>query len=483
MNKTRRFVNIEKMLPTKLAFIDIETTGASLNSDRIIDIGILRVEDGRLVGTYSTLIDPQDDIPREITRLTGITTDQVRRAPTFTQVRDDILEHLEGCVVVAHNAQFDCSFLKAEFRRCGRKFLHKRLCTVKLSRVLYPHYRRHNLDTIMERHGIASQDRHRGLGDAKVLWDFYQSVLKEHSQEKIRKVVGHILKRPSLPASLNRQMVSNLPNCPGVYIFYGSDGACLYVGKSNNIKKRVLQHFTNSGLSSTQLKIAQQVKSIETVKTAGELGALIRESRLVKKLQPLYNRVLRKARKLVILKRVKKDGQYTTVVLEDSSRINPEELSDILLIFKSRKQAKTYLVDCAKNHNLCEKLLGLEKTKRQCFGYSLGRCKGACVYKEPSYLYNVRFEEAFGQKAISPWPFSGPVVVEEVDPESEQTERILIDKWCLLGKADDVYSQISANDVAFDWDIYKILRRYFRNKKNSRNIKPIAPQFLTPYNL
>lgn len=464
------------MLPTKLAFLDIETTGANLTSDRIIDIGILRVENNKLVNSYSTLIDPGDDVPPEITRLTGITTDQTRRAPTFSQVRDDILELVKDCVVVAHNAQFDYSFLKAEFKRTGRRFANRRLCTVKLSRALFPRFKRHNLDTIIERHGIVCEDRHRGLGDAKVLWDFYQRVLNELKEEKILEAVTSLLRRPSLPLNIDKKIVADLPKTPGVYVFYGaagpngSDGAPLYVGKSKNIKKRVMQHFTNSSLSSTEMKIAHLVKSIEAIKTAGELGALIRESDMVKKLQPLYNRVLRKTRKLVVLKRVKKDGDYTTVTLEDSDQISPEDLPNLLLIFKSQKQAKDYLVDCAKNHALCEKLLGLEKTKRQCFGNSLGRCRGACIGEEPTHLYNVRFEEAFGEKAIKPWPYSGPVVIEEWDEEKEAAERILVDKWCLLGPADDAYSQNSLKDIVFDFDIYKILVRYFRNKENQSKI-------------
>lgn len=184
--------------------------------------------------------------------------------------------------------------------------------------------------------------------------------------------------------------------------------------------------------------------------------------------------MLRKTRSLVVLKRVKKDSHYTTVELTDSASILPDELSDIILIFKSKKQAKTYLADCAKNYKLCEKLLGLENTKRQCFAYSIGRCKGACLSQEPTYAYNTRFEEAFGQKAIRPWPYKSAVLVEEYDPDAEKTEVMVIDKWCLLGKIEDGYPNLESQNLSFDYDIYKILVRYFKSPKNRKNIKSLS---------
>lgn len=263
------------MLPAKLAFLDIETTGTNLRSDRIIDIGVLRVENNQLVTTYSSLIDPGCGLPLEITRLTTITEGQLRKAPTFIQVRDDLLELFKDCVLVAHNAQFDLGFLKAEFKRTGKRFFAKKLCTVRLSRLLYPKLKRHNLDTLVERHGIECKERHRGLADAKVLWDFYQLMVKSHPKETLLEAINSILRKPSLPIPIAQETVRNLPVSSGVYIFYGSDGLPLYVGKSKNIKKRVMQHFSNSSLSSTEMKIAQQIQSVEAIQTAGELGALI----------------------------------------------------------------------------------------------------------------------------------------------------------------------------------------------------------------
>ncbi|MDO8452168.1 MAG: exonuclease domain-containing protein [bacterium] len=288
------------MLPQRLAFVDLETTGGSLNRDRIIEIGILRVEDGKLVKTYQSLIDPGTRVPPEIERLTGITSKELEGAPTFYQIKDDIKEALKDCVFVAHNVRFDYSFLKNEFKRYNVKFSPKHFCTVKLSRHLYPKERRHNLDAVMERFNIPCEKRHRAFDDASVLWEFYQKVQGLFSVETIMAGISSAIKKPTLPINITQLDLERIPESPGVYIFYGAEGMPLYIGKSVNLKNRVLQHFSSDHLSGIEMKIAQQIQNIETIETVGELGALIKESDLIKKLQPLYNRRLRNLKQLVV---------------------------------------------------------------------------------------------------------------------------------------------------------------------------------------
>lgn len=475
LNKTRMSVNIACMLTGKLAFVDIETTGASLNSDRIIDIGILRVENFRLVSKFHTLIDPQRHLPREITQLTGITEGELKKAPTFSQVKDEIIDNLKDCVFVAHNAQFDYRFLRREFKYIGIPFCLKRLCTVRLSKLLYPQFARHNLDSLIERHGITCAARHRGFGDAEVLWDFFQKIQLEHPIEKIKTFVDFALGRPNVPTHLPEGLIDSLPETPGVYVLYAADGAPLYIGKSKNIKKRVLSHFTISNASPQVLKLTQNVTDIQTYKTAGEIGALLLESELVKKLQPLYNKRLRTSRELVVLKTVKGQGEYSTVKIEQKSAIDPQDLQSVINIFRSKKQATEYLILRAKEFNLCDKLLGLEKTKNACFGYSLKRCKGACIEEEEMLQYNIRFEEAFSQ-SIRPWPFDKPVIIVEENDEGD-VEGHIIDKWCYLGtlKGSNFESNSAtlSRQIRFDLDIYKIIKSFLKKSGNRKFIKPI----------
>jgi DNA polymerase III subunit epsilon len=454
------------MLPTKLAFVDVETTGLRSNFDRIIEIGVLRVEDGQLVKTFKTLLNPGCSLPPEITYLTGITSAELENAPSFREIRDDLEEVLADCVMVAHNVRFDYSFLRNEFKRLGVNFSPKQICTVKLSRQLYPQYPRHNLDSLIERLGIECATRHRAFEDAGVLWEFYQIILQSFKKEQLLQALNKVWKRPSLPVNLSIDL-NTLPDGPGVYIFYGQSEVPLYVGKSVNIKTRVLSHFSSDHSSGKEMKIAQQIESIETISTCGELGALLKENYLIKKLQPLYNRMQRYTQKLVAIKRFNSVNNYEQVSLEVLEDINIADLETILGVFKSQKAAKAFLINLAKEYELCEKLLGIEKTKEACFGYRLGRCKGACVNQEAAVKYNFRFINAFSKKQIKSWPFNGPILIKEDDILNEKQEGFLVDKWCLISEN---------REYQFDLDTYKILDRYLRSEKNIKKIQVLKSQ-------
>lgn len=444
------------MLPGKIAFVDIETTGTSLRRDRIIEIGVLRVENNRLVDQFESLINPETRLPPEITMLTGITEKDLDRAPNFHGVKKDLRQILGDCVFSAHNVRFDYGFVKREFRNVDVTYHAKNLCTVKLSRRLFPRYRRHSLDSLIDRFNFPVSRRHRALDDAAVLWKFYQLVQNSFPAKKVEEAVNTVLKRPTRPIGLSEETLDNLPESPGVYIFYGESGAPLYVGKSKNIQNRVLSHFQNDGQSGLEMRLASQIKSIDTVKTAGELGALLKESQLVKKLQPLYNRQLRESQKMIIIKESR--HLYSQVTLIDTNEISPDDLDNILGVFKSRHQAKELLANLAKEFKLCAKMLGLEKGPGPCFGYRLGRCPGACLGKEKPEKFNARFALAFSKVKLHSWPYPGPIQIKEENPDDDTVEIHLIDKWCHLGSPD------SPGPYKFDLDTYKILRRYlYRN--------------------
>lgn len=176
-----------------LVFLDIETTGGSPVSSRITEIGALRVEGGKVVGRFSQLVNPGEHVPSFITRLTGIDDSMLWDMPGFQGIADDLEAFLEGAVFVAHNVQFDYGFIKAEYHRLGRTFNMDRFCTAQLSRRLYPKQRRHNLDTIIEAHGLTVENRHRALDDARALHEFFESALKQHGVD-VYTAIGHIYK-------------------------------------------------------------------------------------------------------------------------------------------------------------------------------------------------------------------------------------------------------------------------------------------------
>lgn len=469
------------MLPTRLAFVDVETTGTRPQYDRVIEIGIVQTEHGQVIDTYSTLINPGYTLPPEIEKITGITSRDVLDSPPFGQVAKEIFERLQGYTLVAHNVRFDYGFLKAEFARLEKSFSPKHFCTVRLSRTLFPNEYHHNLDAIIERFQLSVKNRHRALDDALAISIFYEKAKKIVGNDAFEQALSIVTKKPSSPLNLDPRILDTLPETAGVYMFYGGSDIPLYIGKSINIKDRVLSHFSGDIRSPLEMKIAQQIESIETITTAGELGALFLESQLIKTKLPLYNRMLRQKKELTVIRQKENEDGYLTIRPEIFSDAKTDDLSSICGIYRSKKQMKDHLASLAKDNMLCEKLLGIEKVSKNCFGYRLGRCKGACSGKEKSLSYNIRFIEAFSKTRIKQWPFKGPIIIEERDEIADKKEFFLVDNWCLLGSiATDSFDSFNErqHDYLFDLDMYKILVRFLFQSKNSTKIHflPNKPQ-------
>ncbi len=187
------------MLNRPLVFLDLETTGATAAYDRITEIGLIEVDNGKYMREWSTLVNPQRRIPPFIESLTGISNAMVERAPTFAAVSIELHARLLGKLVVAHNARFDYGFLRAEFGRIDTVYLSELVCTVKLSRKLFPGHARHNLDTLIERHDIICEARHRALGDARVLWDLIEKWRVNPGTDALHAAVA--AQQPKPPAS------------------------------------------------------------------------------------------------------------------------------------------------------------------------------------------------------------------------------------------------------------------------------------------
>ena len=289
------------LLDAPLAIVDLETTGTDPAADRVTEIAVLEV-DGfeqrgfRVRAEWSTLVNPGTGIPSPIQALTGITDEMVAAAPSFAELAAGLHERLAGRVFVAHNARFDYGFLRREFDRAGIKFTAKTLCTVRLSRRLYPGQAHHNLDSLIARHGIDCRARHRAAGDADALWQFLRIAEREHGEEVVAVAARQIARQPTLPPQLERAALDAVPEAPGVYLFYGEGSQPLYIGKSASMRTRVLSHFSGPG-AARAAELSQRVRRIDWRRTAGELGALLLEARLVKELAPEFNRrLLRHAR-------------------------------------------------------------------------------------------------------------------------------------------------------------------------------------------
>ena len=442
-----------------LAFVDLETTGATATHDRITEIGIVEVDADGSVREWQQLVNPGMRISPFIEQLTGISNDMVADAPPFEAVAAATLKRLEGRLFIAHNARFDYGFLKNEFKRLGITFRASVLCTVKLSRTLYPEHKRHNLDSLIERHDLQAQARHRALADAQLIHQFWQKIHGARSSEDIEAALKTQNANPSLPPHLDAGIVDDLPEAPGVYLFYGENSLPIYVGKAKDIRQRVLAHFAGDHSAAKEMELAQQVRRIDWMETAGEIGALLKESALVKQLQPLHNRQLRKNDEACTWILIDEGEGWLRPQLTALADIGAGATSACYGLFKSSKEATKVLRTLAESHHLCDALLGLEKAKpgKPCFAHQLKRCKGACIGSEPYAKHTVRLISALvGLKWVA-WPFTGPALLREGD------EIHLIEGWRYLGTArsdEELHALLDSPRPPFDRDIYKILTKY-----------------------
>jgi len=448
----------------KLIFVDLETTGANPIVDRITEIGIVEVQ-GEQVARWSTLVNPQVPIPPFIQNLTGITDAMVASAPVFEDLAEALLERLRGGLFIAHNARFDYGFLRNAFKAAGLSLRADVLCTVKLSRRLYPEEPKHNLDVLIQRHQLQADGRHRALADADLLWQLWGKLQQKIAPETFGQALAHLLQRPSTPSHLDPNVLDDIPDTPGVYLFYGENNALLYVGKSVHLRQRVLSHFNGDHRLFQDMRMSQQIHRLEWRETTGELGALLLEAQLIKDLQPIHNRALRRQRELCAWQlRPLADGM-SQPVLVNASEVDFGAAEGLYGLFSSRKKAETSLREIADTHELCHALLGLEKAAigKPCFAHQLRRCRGACCGKEAAALYQARLEAALAGLKLSTWPYPGAVALVEKAPDGTEQAHV-VHNWCYLGSARaeaDVWSLLEQSPArpAFDVDTYKILVR------------------------
>lgn len=468
-----------KEYPEIFSIIDTETSGMRPPFSRIIDIGIIRVENGKEVERFQTLVNPGVPLPARIASFTSITDEDLAVAPAFEDIALQVQELLAGAVFVAHNAPFDYAFIQSEFSRLGIPFSAETLCSVKLSRALSPKSRSHNLDSVIDRYGIRiSGQRHRALPDAEAVWEFMRIADAAHSEDQLAAAVRRARSGSLGPGTspVERDTFTDLPDSAGVYMFYGPEQELLYIGKSEHVRTRARSHFHTSDIKKEQI-LQKETTSIASLKTSGELSALLLESALIKAQSPLYNRALRKRKLLVIAKEGKNEEGYATLTLDRTADIDPNE--GALSVFRTMSQAKTRIRDLAKEYQLCPKLLGIETGSGPCFGSQLGTCRGACTGKESVEEHNERFAGAFRTRRLRAWPYAGIVMIDEKEDEERGTA-IFIRDWILLGaysyENDGYRPLIEASEKlpGFDYDTYKILARYLLNRKNRRSIRTLS---------
>ncbi|WP_051141375.1 DEDD exonuclease domain-containing protein [Salisaeta longa] len=294
---------------TTFVVTDTETTGTKTPTDRIIEIGAVKLRGSTIVDRFQQLINPQRSIPRRITRLTGISTGMVVDAPPMDDVLPDFLDFLGDGVFVAHNLPFDERFVNAACSRLGYDPLaNEGLCTLRLARRLLPGLRKRGLSRLIDFYGITINGRHRALGDAEatavVLQRFLSQLAFEHEVDTTKELLAFqhrsyktVRSAPKHLERLRTEVLPDVPDAPGVYRMTRANGEVLYIGKAKRLARRVRSYFT--GIEShtpRRRKLMKHMRRLEWTPTDTELEALLLESRLIKRHKPRYNRAQRRYR-------------------------------------------------------------------------------------------------------------------------------------------------------------------------------------------
>lgn len=371
------------------AIIDLETTGGNAVHDKITEIAIYLHNGKEVVDHFVSLINPECSIPPFISRLTGIDNDMVSTAPKFYEVAKDIVEFTDGATIVAHNATFDYSFLCQEYKSLGFTYSRDYLCTVRMSRKLIPGFRSYSLGNLCQQLGIQIENRHRAAGDALATVKLFELLMsKESFQEQIQVQTKNDYLHLRFPAGFDKKLVEGLPENPGVYYLYNEDGSIIYIGKSNNIRKRVLTHFSNKETRKS-LAMRNAIRDVSFEETGSELIALLLESAEIKAKQPVFNRAQKNSYfNYGVYLNLDERGYYCL----HTKRIKGSEQP--LSTYKTQEEAVNTLERMAAKYGLCRKLCGMYAISHACFHYSIHQCKGACIGKESTDEYNSRVQDA-----------------------------------------------------------------------------------------
>lgn len=440
--------------------VDIETTGNGIKGNKITEISIFKYDGYEVIDEFTSLVNPECEIPYFITALTGIDNHMVRDAPTLYEIADQIIEITKDTIFVAHSVNFDYNVIKNEFQHIGRDFVRKKLCTVRLSRKLIPGYRSYSLGKLCSALGITLTDRHRARGDAHATTILFQRLLRsEGAAEVFKTFLNARSQEATLPPELQKEVYDKLPQKPGVYYFKNSTGKIIYVGKAINIKKRVLSHFYDK--ASKEVRMCRETADIDFELSGSELVALLMESDAIKHHYPLYNR----AQKRTI-------QQYAIFSYEDRNGIlhlahnKLKAVPNPITIFYSTTDCRSTLQELCKTFALCPKYCHLQERVEHCSHYEITTCSGICRGKEEIEGYNKKVEQAIEALKSELQNF----VVQEKGRTLEEQAFIWIENGRYAG-----YGFVQKEDTIHSYDD---LDTFLIRKKNTLETQRIVQSYL-----
>lgn len=371
------------------AIVDIETTGSYAAANGITEISI-HVHDGNtVIEKFESLINPRQPIPYYIQAMTGINDKMVANAPTFEMIAEKIHTLLHDKIFIAHNVNFDYSFINAHLKECGFDLNSKKLCTVRLSRKIFPGFPSYSLGRLCQSLGIIINDRHRAGGDTEATVKVFELLLQHDKEQHIQKSLQRNSKEAILPPNVPKEHFNKLPYTPGIYYFHNEKGKVVYVGKANNIRYRVNSHFSNNSESRQKQNFMQHVHAISYQTCGTELMSCILESTEIKKRWPVFNSSQKRWEDVYgIFSYEDQNGYQRLAIDKNRKRLHP------VYTFHYLVDGHAIIRKLIKDFNLCPKLCFLQKDTGPCEGMNEGYCYGACKQKETAASYNERVKKA-----------------------------------------------------------------------------------------
>ena len=438
--------------------LDIETTGGQFNKEGITEIAIFKYDGHEIVDQFISLVNPEIRIQPFVVKLTGINNEMLQSAPKFFEVARRIIEMTNDCVLVAHNAAFDYRILRTEFRRLGYDFNIKTLCTVALSRRLLPEQPSHSLGKLVRALGIPMADRHRANDDAMATLKLFQLLLdKDLNKEIVKEHIKYEIQKRIAPKLMD--ILEAVPSRTGVYYIHNEKGKLVYVGKSNNIKKRINQHFT--GTTNKCKKIQTEAHAVTYDETGSELIALLKESEEIKINKPIYNRAQRKSIFQFALYVEKDENGYLNLKLQKADGRKKEITS-----FASIQEAKNALFRITAHYQLCQKLTGLYQTKKECFQYTIKECDGACIGTILPEEYNQRVQEFIDKNSFG----TESMILIDKGRNSSEHSAVLIENG--------IYKGYAFYDLNYKMTQIEIMKNILIPMENNRDVRNIIQGYL-----
>ncbi|PQJ75946.1 exonuclease domain-containing protein [Polaribacter gangjinensis] len=445
--------------------VDIETTGNGYKGQKITEISIFLFDGKQVIDEFTTLVNPEQNIPPFITNLTGIDNAMVRNAPKFYEIAKKVAEFTQDTIFVAHNVNFDYNIIQDEFKSLGFDFKRKKLCTVRLSRKIIPGLKSYSLGAICSAENIPIHGRHRAKGDAEATTELFRRLIERDDQFIINSFLNSKSRQATLPPLLDKIVVDNLPETFGVYYFKNAAKEVIYVGKANNIKQRVISHFYDK--KKKEQNMCLEIADISFTITGSELLALLLESSEIKHIYPKYNRAQRKAGEAVGLFSYE-DQKGILHLAYNRLKLVPNPITKYYTV----SECRSHLEYLCTEFELCPKYCHLQTNVSSCFHYQIKECKGICCDEESVENYNFRVKEAIKSVGIGA---KNLVIKETGRTEDEIGFALILDgiykgfgfverqQSVLLEKPEDY--QFFVNPQKDNRDIQRILASYLRKEK------------------